>query len=173
AGAMVIVSHDRHLLRLTTDRLLLVHEWRVREFDGSLDDYPAWLAARERRAAGAAGGGGQGGRSAAAKRGRRRAAPARRQEPGALRRQVADGEAALARLEARRRERDAVLADPALYEESRRGELMALVAEQTQNARERTAREAEWLAASEALEAQTAEARISRDKKPQKEPISH
>jgi ATP-binding cassette subfamily F protein 3 len=152
AGAMVIVSHDRHLLRLTTDRLLLVYDGRVQEFDGSLDEYPAWLAARERRAEATVGEGGDGSRSAAANRARRREAAERRQELAPLRRQVADAEAALERLDARRRELEAVLADPALYEESRRGELMALVAEQEQNALERTAREAEWLAAFEALE---------------------
>ena len=43
-GAMIIVSHDRHMLRVTTDRLLLVHGGKVDEFPGSLDDYPRWLA---------------------------------------------------------------------------------------------------------------------------------
>ncbi len=50
AGAMVIVSHDRHLLRVTCDQLVLVHGGRVREFDGDLDDYPAWLAQQQRDA---------------------------------------------------------------------------------------------------------------------------
>ncbi|VAX10497.1 Bis-ABC ATPase YheS [hydrothermal vent metagenome] len=44
-GALVIVSHDRHLLRTTTDRLLLVAAGEVSEFPGSLDDYPRWLTA--------------------------------------------------------------------------------------------------------------------------------
>ncbi len=38
-GAVVVVSHDRHLLGLTADRLLLVDDGTVKEFDGSLDDY--------------------------------------------------------------------------------------------------------------------------------------
>ncbi len=45
-GAMVIVSHDRHLLRITSDRLLLVNAGRVEEFRDSLDEYPRWLASR-------------------------------------------------------------------------------------------------------------------------------
>ncbi|MDZ7770896.1 MAG: ATP-binding cassette domain-containing protein [Woeseiaceae bacterium] len=59
-GAMVIVSHDRHLLRVSTDTLLLVHGGGVAEFDGSLDDYPAWLSAqsRGRRVTAASGGDG-------------------------------------------------------------------------------------------------------------------
>jgi len=48
AGAMVLVSHDRHLLRATTDTLLLVADGRCTAFDGDLDDYRQWLA--ERRA---------------------------------------------------------------------------------------------------------------------------
>jgi ATP-binding cassette subfamily F protein 3 len=43
-GAMVVVSHDRHLLRSVTDQLLLVADGRLQEFDGDLDDYKSWLA---------------------------------------------------------------------------------------------------------------------------------
>ena len=42
-GAMVIVSHDRHLLRTVSDRLLLVADGKVTDFDGSLDDYRNWV----------------------------------------------------------------------------------------------------------------------------------
>lgn len=42
-GAMVVVSHDRHLLRSVTDTLLLVANEKVVPFDGDLDDYRTWL----------------------------------------------------------------------------------------------------------------------------------
>ncbi|MDD2658932.1 MAG: ATP-binding cassette domain-containing protein [Methylococcales bacterium] len=42
-GAIVVVSHDRHLLRSVTDRLLLVAGGKVQPFDGDLDDYKLWL----------------------------------------------------------------------------------------------------------------------------------
>lgn len=42
-GALVVVSHDRHLLRLTTDHLLLVAHGRVIDFEGDLNDYRQWL----------------------------------------------------------------------------------------------------------------------------------
>ena len=45
-GSMVLVSHDRALLRTVCDSFLLVADGRVGEFDGDLDDYLAWLAAR-------------------------------------------------------------------------------------------------------------------------------
>jgi ATP-binding cassette subfamily F protein 3 len=43
-GAIVVISHDRHLLRTVCDELLLVHGGKVERFDRALDDYPAWLA---------------------------------------------------------------------------------------------------------------------------------
>ena len=45
-GGMVVVSHDRHLLRTCTDELLLVADGSATEFDGDLDDYAAWLASQ-------------------------------------------------------------------------------------------------------------------------------
>ena len=42
-GAMVVVSHDRHMLRSVTDQLLLVTDGKVLPFDGDLDDYRIWL----------------------------------------------------------------------------------------------------------------------------------
>ena len=43
-GAVIVVSHDRHLLRSVTDQLLLVANHRVQPFNGDLDDYRLWLA---------------------------------------------------------------------------------------------------------------------------------
>lgn len=47
-GAMVVVSHDRHLLRTTTDDLYLVHDKKVEPFEGDLDDYHKWLGDQQR-----------------------------------------------------------------------------------------------------------------------------
>jgi len=47
-GAMVVVSHDRHLLRTTTDELYLVHDKKVELFKGDLDDYHKWLGEQQR-----------------------------------------------------------------------------------------------------------------------------
>ena len=48
-GAMIIVSHDRHLLRTVTDNLLLVANGKVTEFDGSLEDYRNWVSQENRK----------------------------------------------------------------------------------------------------------------------------
>lgn len=47
-GALVVVSHDRHLLRSTTDEFYLVHDSQVALFDGDLDDYQKWLADQQK-----------------------------------------------------------------------------------------------------------------------------
>ena len=47
-GAMVIISHDRHLLRTTTDDLYLVHDKKIEPFAGDLDDYHKWLGDQQR-----------------------------------------------------------------------------------------------------------------------------
>ncbi|MDN3714619.1 ABC transporter ATP-binding protein [Vibrio breoganii] len=47
-GAMVIVSHDRYLLRATTDDLYLVHDKQVEPFDGDLNDYYKWLTEQQK-----------------------------------------------------------------------------------------------------------------------------
>ena len=47
SGALVVISHDRHLLRSVCDELLIVHDGIVDRFTESLDDYPDWLKARQ------------------------------------------------------------------------------------------------------------------------------
>ncbi|EFW11995.1 putative fused transporter subunits of ABC superfamily: ATP-binding components, partial [Serratia symbiotica str. Tucson] len=49
AGALVVVSHDRHLLRATTDDLYLVHDGQVEVFAGDLHDYQQWLINLQRQ----------------------------------------------------------------------------------------------------------------------------
>ena len=44
-GTLILVSHDRHLLRATTDQFIIVADGKVEPFDGDLDDYKAWLFA--------------------------------------------------------------------------------------------------------------------------------
>ena len=151
AGAMMIVSHDRHLLRVTTDRLLLVHGGAVDEFDGSLDDYPAWLAARNRldakltdRSDGAL--------EVAGRKERKRHEAVARQSLSRFNRRIEKADAALAEAHARKKELEARLADPSIYEAEKKDELHAVLAEQAENNWVLAKAEAEWLEATEALE---------------------
>ncbi|MGF1551548.1 MAG: ABC-F family ATP-binding cassette domain-containing protein [Paracoccaceae bacterium] len=151
AGAVILITHDAHLVDLAADRLWLVKDGRVAAFEGDMEDYRRLILSAEAR--------GGGGRLALAE-----AQPARE------RRRRADGRAALAPLRAELREAaarlekiadllarvDAKLADPALYDgpadrvtalNEKRAELIA--------AQERA--ETAWLAAGERLEAAEAE----------------
>jgi len=46
-GALILISHDRHMLRNTVDEFYLVYQQKVQPFDGDLDDYYAWLMTKE------------------------------------------------------------------------------------------------------------------------------
>ncbi len=123
-GALVLVSHDRHLLRTCTERFLLVEGGRVTPFDGDLDDY------RQRLAQGGENGGTGGPpapRSAGTRRERRRAEAEARQRLAPLRRRLAEAEAELERLGAERARLEARLADPALYHDGAGSELTPLL----------------------------------------------
>ena len=151
SGALVLVSHDRHLLRTVCDSFLLVTDGRAVPFDGDLEDYRRWIAQRdtnvenETRTAGEHG--------AEARKAKRRDEAERRQRLRPLKAAVERWEAAIARLEAQRDALQQQLADPALYEEQNKEQLRALLNEQTLLTKDLVAAEGRWLNASEALEA--------------------
>ena len=146
-GAVVLVSHDRHMVELCADRLWLVADGGVAPFEGDLDDY-ARLVAERRRSNGEARPRG----SEPSRRDQRRAAAESRAAQAPLRRQARDAERLVEQLSAERAKLDAELADPKVYAEggSRLAELGRRRAEL-----ERRLEEAEeaWLAAAAALEA--------------------
>ena len=139
---MVLVSHDRALLRTVCDSFLLVAEGRVAEFDGDLDDYLAWLAARRepRKAA----------RRPAVKEGDRQQKLARRRP---LVKEVEAIERQLAGWQEEKRRLDEQLADPAFYASPDPERLRSLTQRQQELAGLVEASEARWLAAHTALEA--------------------
>jgi ATP-binding cassette subfamily F protein 3 len=155
AGAVVMVSHDRHLLRTVSDAFLLVHDGRAREFDGDLDDYSRWLATAESStAAPATPVKAVPVKAAPAKpapaAAKSAANPARRLKP--LQTEVARCEKRMAELGAEAGVLDARLADPAVYASLPRAELQQLAARRAEVASELERCEAAWLEASEQLE---------------------
>lgn len=150
-GAVVIVSHDRHMIELTADRLVLVDGGRATEYSGSMEDYIAMVLAGD----GATGG--AGGKSKASKKEDRKAAAEAREKDQALRRAAQQAEAEVVKLTAKRSAVDKAMFDPSTAEiwlskmsmselMKRRAELDAQLAKA----------EAAWLAASEALETEAA-----------------
>ena len=144
-GAVVVVSHDRHLLGLIADRLILVDEGTARAFDGSLDDYRDMvLASRQGRGADGQRSGKEGNRKAD-----RRMSAEARERSRALRKQASQAEAELNRLWKRRAEIDQMLSAPQSNGGPSVGELMKTRAEIE---RHLATAEHRWLEASEAAE---------------------
>ncbi len=152
AGAIVLVSHDRYLLRLVADQLWLVAGGRAEPFDGDLDDYAAWLKAAPGDDGGDAHAATAAPRGAAADKDRKRREAEQRQRIAPLKAAVERHEALLERLTAEAASIEARLAAPGLHVPAARAELVALLARQGALRRQVAATEEAWLEASEALE---------------------
>jgi len=151
AGALVTVSHDRHLLRSVTDHLWLVNAGAVEPFGGDLDDYRRWLL--ERGDPQPEPTGTSSGDQTDNPRGRRRASADRRKELKPLRDEVRRQEKEVDRLTRRKEELDQALADPGLYAEGAKERLRELLQEQGRVEKALGEAEEAWLEASERLEA--------------------
>lgn len=143
-GTVVLVSHDRHMLELTADRLVLVDNGTATEFSGTIEDYTDFILgkgpAKEKL-------------SKADRKEDKKAQAAAREAQSKLKRDVSDAEADLAKLEVVLSAIDRAMFDPASaaneYKDltmgelsQRRGKIVAA----------REAAEVRWIAASEALE---------------------
>ena len=160
-GTLILVSHDRHLLRATTDQFMLVAKHRLQPFDGDLDDYRDWLlqhAAEQRAAAKAdsAASSGAGTGAAANRKDQKRQAAEERQRLSVLKKplqtRITKLEKEMETLHAEKARLDAFVADPASYEAERKTELTEAIRKLGDvNTRLETV-EADWLAAQEELE---------------------
>ncbi|GLU31669.1 ATP-binding cassette domain-containing protein [Trinickia caryophylli] len=163
-GTLILVSHDRHLLRASTDQFMLVANHRLQPFDGDLDDYRDWLlehAAEARaaaRAAGEAAGAALPGASEAAgnrKDQRRQEAQARQklsQLKKPLQTRIARIEKEIEALNAEKASLDALVGDPASYEPAMKARLTEALRQQADIQSRLEALEAQWLEAQEELE---------------------
>ena len=161
-GTLILVSHDRHLLRATTDQFLLVAGGEVQPFDGDLDDYRDWLlqhAADQRAAArDASSGNGEGTDSGDGvnRKDQKRAEAQERQRLSQLRkplqRKIEKLEQSMAKLSDEKARLDAILADSSTYEEAKKALLTDSLKQQADVTAKLSDVEAEWLEAQEALE---------------------
>ncbi|WP_455894226.1 ATP-binding cassette domain-containing protein [Pseudomonas palmensis] len=155
SGAVLVVSHDRHLLKSTTDDFLLVADGKVETFDGDLDDYTRWLVEYRQRNAPVSTTPVNPDKTD--KKAQRQAAAALRQQLAPHKRQADKLEAELAKLHEELAGVDASLSDSALYEAARKDELRELLARQAKlKVREGELEEA-WMQALEVLESMQAE----------------
>jgi ATP-binding cassette subfamily F protein 3 len=150
AGAVLVVSHDRHLLKSTTDEFLLVADGRIQPFEGDLDDYTRWLidyrARQQPQAASAPAA------DKADKRAQRQAAAALRQQLAPHRREAEKLEKELGKVQEKLAGVEERLGDSGLYEASRKDELRDLLAEQARLKTGEGELEERWLLALETLE---------------------
>ncbi|WP_326525330.1 ABC-F family ATP-binding cassette domain-containing protein [Sphingomonas sp.] len=142
SGAVILVSHDRHMVELTADRLVLVADGAAREFDGSLDDYIAMILS-----------GADTPRAEKPKKKDKAAAAAAREAEKALRDAARTAESELAKLTDERTAIDRAMFDPTtatpVLARLTMTELMKRRADLTDRI---DAAEARWMKASEALE---------------------
>ena len=149
-GAVLVVSHDRHLLKSTTDEFLLVAEGRVAVFDGDLEDYARWLADYRTRQQPVTTNEQAGDKTD--KRALRQAAAALRQQLAPLKRQADRLEKDLVGVHEKLVDLEQRLGDAALYEVARKDELRELLAKQAELKVRESELEEAWLGALEALE---------------------
>ncbi|WP_420390398.1 ATP-binding cassette domain-containing protein [Marinobacter sp.] len=171
-GAIVVVSHDRHLLRNTVDDFWLVNEGRVTEYEGDLEDYERWLADRRkdeteapRRESGGAqttgdealAADGGAGENADDRKARKRAEAAIRQKLSPYRKQQGALEKEMDQLQSTLVTLEQNLSEPELYADQGKQKLKDLLGQQA-TAKSRLAEvEAEWLEISETVESLEAE----------------
>jgi ATP-binding cassette subfamily F protein 3 len=141
-GAVLLVSHDRHMLELSADRLVLVDGGTATPFDGTLDDYISFVLSGESKAEGKT------------KKAGKRATAAARDAEKALRKAAKDAEGEMERLTAERAAVDRAMFDPSTAEPKLARLTMTDLMKRRADLSERIdAAEAAWMEANEALEA--------------------
>ncbi|MBG6242598.1 MAG: ABC transporter ATP-binding protein [Candidatus Symbiopectobacterium sp. Dall1.0] len=152
-GALVVVSHDRHLIRSTTDDLYLVHDRKVEPFDGDLEDYQQWLTdvQRQNSAAECVEKPASNNNAQARKDQKRREAELRTQTQP-LRKKITQYEQQMEKLSNALAKVEARLSDSELYDQSRKAELTECLQLQAKLKSEQEEAEMAWLDAQEQLE---------------------
>jgi ATP-binding cassette subfamily F protein 3 len=155
SGAVLVVSHDRHLLKSTTDNFYLVADGKVEEFDGDLEDYARWLVEYRQRNAPVSTTPVNPDKTD--KKAQRQAAAALRQQLAPHKREADKLEAELGKLHEKLAKIDVSLGDSDIYEPMRKNELRDLLAEQAKLKVREAQLEESWMEALELLESMQAE----------------
>ena len=154
SGAVLVVSHDRHLLKSTVDEFLLVADGQVAPFDGDLTDYERWMSEQRRQTIQEA----QveqkpkSGESAEDRKNRRRAAAEARQQLSPLKKKQRDLEARVDQLQTQLKAVETELTDPDLYDATNKPRLTELLRKQTELAQALAESEEQWLLLTEEIE---------------------
>ena len=153
-GALIVVSHDRHLLRTVADDLWLVSDGQAKIFDGDLDDYKQWLMAKDRPL-----------KididtvPSNSKKEDRRAAADARQQLQPLRNMVKKAEQQMTSLQKVIRDIEQELAEPSIYHAEAKQKLKNMLTEQASAKSQLEQVEIDWLEATDNLEQKTQQAK--------------
>jgi ATP-binding cassette, subfamily F, member 3 len=142
-GAVLLITHDPHLVELVADQLWIVADGTAKPYDGDMDDYRALLAERARG----------GGKPTGPRRDEKRDRADARAAAAPLRARLSEIEQKLAKLERERVLIAQKLSDPARYARMKKEDLVFASTRQAFIARETERLEAEWIELSERLEA--------------------
>lgn len=160
AGSVLLVSHDRHLLRTTVDNFWIVADGQVHEFDGDLEDYRDWLTARAASVRAEARNDAQGGSTESTgidRKTQRRQEAEERQRLAILRKpldsKLKKVESEMEKASERLLVLDALIADPDFYSDARRLERLKVLEEHGELSKRHGQLEEEWLELHEELEA--------------------
>ncbi len=166
-GSMLMVSHDRHLLRTTVDSFWIVADGHVQEFDGDLDDYRDWLNQRalaQRQEIREAAQSAEGGNASPDRKTVRRQQAEERQRIARLRKpldkRLAELEKSMDAVNQRIAQINALIADESFYSEERRDERVTVLAEHGELTGKAQTLEDQWLQVQESIEALSAESEI-------------
>ncbi|WP_417643218.1 ABC transporter ATP-binding protein [Enterobacter kobei] len=152
-GALVVVSHDRHLLRSTTDEFYLVHGGKVEAFDGDLEDYQQWLSDIQKLENQPADCAKDNVNSAQSRKDQKRREAELRTQTQPLRKEIARLEKEMEKFQAQQAAAEEKLGDSELYDQSRKAELTACLQAQASAKAGLEECEMAWLEAQEQLEA--------------------
>ena len=148
-GSVILVSHDRHLLRTVCDDLWLIDEGKVQRFDADIDAYPKWLATRKQRQDAVSEVVPQ--RGGSSKKQKRQEAAARRLlQPQLNRLKMLESE--IEKLTQRKLEMDSLLSEAGIYQSEHKDRLSTTLAEQSAVKQELLQKEEEWMLLSEEIE---------------------
>ena len=158
AGAMVIVSHDRHLLKTVTDELIIVHDHKAEAFDGDLDDYAVFINQANLSAKAVSANSKAENRvgdqvdANLSKKEQRQKDAERRKQLQPLMNKLKKSEQRLDELSIKKEELEKQLADPDIYLEEKKESLKKVLFDKTKIDKELNEVEAQWMEFSEEIE---------------------
>ncbi|WP_410677686.1 ABC transporter ATP-binding protein [Avibacterium paragallinarum] len=151
-GSLVIVSHDRHLLRSTVDEFYLVHDGQVEEFKGDLDDYQRWLNEQNSQSQASSKTESNKESSSQNRKEQKRKEAELRQQLAPLRKSLAQWESKMEALSQKLAEIEQQLANGDLYQAEMKENLTALLKDQAEYKKQLEEVELEWFSVQENME---------------------